>query len=223
MKAMLLAAGRGERMRSLTERLPKPLIDVGGRPLIEHHLVRLRNAGISDVVVNLAFGGAQIRERLGDGERFGLAIRYSDEGDVALETGGGIIHALPLLGTEPFVLVNSDVFTDFDFGRLCVGARLGTLVLVENPPHNPGGDFGLADDERVTLEPPLLTFAGISVLSPALFDGWAPGRRPLKPILDAAIAQRALGGLRYAGPWLDVGTPERLAQARALAAAPGRA
>ena len=143
---------------------------------------------------------------------------YSEEGEPPLETGGGIVHALPLLGREPFLLVNSDVYTDFDFRVLIEGPRVPTLVLVPNPPHHVRGDFGL-DDGFVSAEPPLSTYAGIAVFDPQWFAALAPGRRPLKPVLDAAIARRDLRGLKFSGLWLDVGTPERLETARALAAA----
>lgn len=215
-KAMILAAGRGTRMGA-TEHEPKPLLEVGGEALIERHLRRLVQSGVDEVVINLCFGGERIRERVGSGERWGLRIRYSVEAAPPLETAGAIIAALPLLGREPFLLVNADVFTDFDFLCLSPGKGAGTLVLVENPAHHLDGDYGLAGDGRLSASPPKLTFAGISILAPALFDGFAPGRRPLKPVLDRAIAQRELFGLHYDGPWLDVGTPERLRQARALA------
>lgn len=218
MKAMILAAGRGSRMGALTEDRPKPLLDVGPESLIERHLRRLAAAGIREVVVNLCHGGEQIRARLGDGARWGLTIRYSVEAGAPLETGGAVIAALPLLGSEPFLLVNADVYTDFDFGRLAAVTGAGTLVLVDNPLHNLEGDFGLAADGRLNAALPKRTFAGISVLAPALFDGCVPGRRPLKPILDRAVERGALQGLYYDGLWLDVGTPERLREARAAAA-----
>jgi N-acetyl-alpha-D-muramate 1-phosphate uridylyltransferase len=213
MKAMILAAGRGERMGSLTAEQPKPLLTVGGRPLVEHHLARLAASGIDDVVINLSYRGAQIRDRLGDGSRWGLRVAYSEEGEPPLETGGGIVQALPLLGEAPFLLVNSDVYTAFNFAALS-GVSESTLVLVPNPAHHARGDFGLNADARVTAAPPLLTYAGIAVLDPALFAGLEPGRRPLKPVLDAAIERGELGGRFYDGLWLDVGTPERLAAAR---------
>lgn len=213
---MILAAGRGERMGALTADRPKPLLDVGGESLIERHLRRLAAAGFRDLVINLSYRGRQIREALADGARFGVAIRYSEEGEPPLETAGGIIHALPLLGDQPFLLVNADIVTDFDFAAFR-GLRASTLLLVPNPPHHPEGDFGL-DGERVTHEPPRLTYAGVAVLDPALFRGYGPGRRPLKPVLDAAIAGRGLRGELHRGLWLDVGTPERLAAARAALA-----
>jgi MurNAc alpha-1-phosphate uridylyltransferase len=215
---MILAAGRGERMGALTATQPKPLLTVGERSLIEHHVVRLAASGIDELVINLSYRGAAIREHLGDGGRFGVAIAYSEEGEPPLETAGGIVHALPLLGREPFLLVNSDIFTDFDFRILTERPRTPALVLVPNPPHHARGDFGLDAAGFVSAAPPLLTYAGIAVLDPRGFAGLSPGRRPLKPWLDAAIERRELAGLRFSGLWLDVGTPERLAEARAVAA-----
>jgi N-acetyl-alpha-D-muramate 1-phosphate uridylyltransferase len=217
MKAMILAAGRGERMRTLTALQPKPLLTIGARPLIEHHVARLAASGVDEIVINLSYRGTQIREHLGDGERFGVAIAYSEEGEPPLEVAGGIVQALPLLGSEPFVLVNSDVFTDFDFRALIERPRVQTLVLVPNPPHNLRGDFGLDAAGFVSAAAPLKTYAGIAVFDPRAFAGLAPGRRALKPLLDAAIARRELRGVDFAGMWLDVGTPERLEEARAIA------
>jgi MurNAc alpha-1-phosphate uridylyltransferase len=217
MKAMILAAGRGERMGALTAETPKPLLDVGGAALIEHHLVRLAAAGFVEVVINLSYRGVQLRERLGDGARYGVSIAYSDEGEPPLETAGGIVQALPLLGADPFLLVNSDVFTDFDFRTLAAVPRRSTLVLVANPPHHVRGDFGVDAAGFVTAADPLLTYAGIAVFDPRAFASLTPGRRPLKPLLDAAIARRELRGIVHSGLWLDVGTPERLETARAIA------
>jgi len=215
---MILAAGRGERMGTLTALQPKPLLTIGDRPLIEHHVARLAASGIDEIVINLSYRGTQIREHLGSGSRFGVSIAYSEEGEPPLETGGGIVHALPLLGLEPFVLVNSDVFTDFDFRVLVAAPRVPTLVLVPNPYHHPRGDFGLDAAGFVSASPPFSTYAGVAVFDPRSFAGLVPGRRPLKPWLDAAIARRELKGLAFSGLWLDVGTPERLEEARAIAA-----
>jgi MurNAc alpha-1-phosphate uridylyltransferase len=215
---MILAAGRGERMGALTATQPKPLLMIGDRSLIEHHVVRLAASGIDELVVNLSYRGAEIRERLGDGGRFGVSIEYSDEGEPPLETAGGIVQALPLLGREPFLLVNSDIYTDFDFRTLVEGPHVPTLVLVPNPPHNARGDFGLDAGGFVSAEPPLSTYAGVAIFHPKPFAELPLGRRPLKPWLDAAIARRELRGLAYSGLWLDVGTPERLEAARAAAA-----
>jgi MurNAc alpha-1-phosphate uridylyltransferase len=214
---MILAAGRGERMGALTAMQPKPLLTIGDRSLIEHHVFRLAVSGVDEVVINLSYRGSEIRKRLGDGSRFGVSIEYSEEGEPPLETGGGIVQALPMLGEQPFVLVNSDVYTDFDFRVLVDGPRVPTLVLVPNPPHNTQGDFGIDGGGYVTAAAPLSTYAGVAVFDPRLFAGFPPGRRKLKPLLDAAIARRELKGLEFSGVWLDVGTPERLAEARALA------
>ena len=216
---MILAAGRGERMRALTADEPKPLLAIGGTSLIERHLTRLARAGIKEVVINLSYRGAQIRARLGDGERFGLAITYSEEGEPPLETAGGIVHALPLLGSAPFLLVNSDVFTDLDLASFASSASASTLLLVPNPAHNASGDFGLDERGFVTVSEPKLTYGGVAVLAAAMFAGLEPGRRPLKPVLDGAIARGELRGQFYDGVWIDVGTPERLEEARRAALA----
>jgi MurNAc alpha-1-phosphate uridylyltransferase len=211
--AMILAAGRGERMRPLTDRTPKPLLEVGGKPLIVWHLERLAAAGFQRVVINHAHLGHMVEQALGDGARWGLEIRYSPEGEgQALETGGGIFHALPLLGNGPFLVVNGDIWTDADFaGPALADDDLAHLVLVANPPHHPAGDFRL-DDGRVTAgQGRRLTFAGIGVYRAALFDGCVAGAFPLAPLLRAAMAQGRVGGARHDGRWVDVGTPRRLA------------
>ncbi|MCU0766548.1 MAG: nucleotidyltransferase family protein [Gammaproteobacteria bacterium] len=208
---MILAAGRGERMRPLTDATPKPLLRAGGRRLIEHHLLALAAAGIRDVVVNHAHLGDQIEAALGDGSAYGLHVRYSPEAE-ALETGGGVFRALPLLGPGPFLVVNGDVWTDYDPGRLRIAdTDLAHLVLLDNPPHHPIGDFVLADGRVRTEGTPRLTFSGIGAYRPALFAGCTPGRFPLAPLLRAAMARDAVGGEHYGGRWVDVGTPERLA------------
>ena len=215
---MLLAAGRGERMGELTRDEPKPLLDIGGERLIERQLRLLADAGFDEIVINLSYQGSVIRECLGATSRWGQSITYSEEGEPALETGGGIVAALTLLGSAPFVAVNADIVTDFDYSTLrperSKAQREALLVLVPNPAHHPQGDFGLAASGLVTDEPPLMTFSGISVLSPALFDGMEPVRQRLRPILESAIAQRRVAGVYYDGLWLDIGTPERLAEAR---------
>ena len=216
MRAMILAAGRGERMGPLTAVQPKPLLTIGGMTLIEHHVVRLAACGVREIVINLSYRGAQIRDQLGDGRRFGVAIAYSEEGEPPLETGGGIVHALPLLGAAPFLLLNSDVFTDFDYRTLAADMS-PSIVLVRNPAHNVRGDFGLDAAGRVRAAPRDYTYAGIAVLDPALFAEPGPRRRPLKPVLDAAIARGVLRGVPFDGLWIDVGTPERLEAARAAA------
>jgi len=202
-------------MGELTARTPKPLLTLGRESLLERHVRRLAECGFTDIVVNVSYAAAAIEAALGTGARWNARIRYSAEGATPLETGGGIVHALPLLGGGPFVVVNADVLTDFDFRTLRLDGALGRLVLVPNPPHHPGGDFGLAADSRIVPAPRQWTFAGISVLDPALFAGLAPGPRPLRPILDGAVARGALRGETFAGLWVDVGTPERLELARA--------
>lgn len=209
---MILAAGRGERMRPLTDETPKPLLQVGGRTLLDRHLDALARAGVGEVVINLAWLGGRIRDHVGDGSGHGLRVRYSDEGEQALETAGGIVNALPLLGAEPFLVINGDVFTDYPFERAQLPAgQLARLVLVDNPPQHPRGDFALAADGRVTEdggEP--LTYAGIGVFDPALFAGHGGGIAPLAPLLRDAIRKGRVGGEHYRGAWHDIGTPERL-------------
>jgi len=215
MKAFILAAGRGERMRPLTDHTPKPLLIAGGKPLIVWHLDRLAAAGFREVVVNHAHLGAQIERALGDGSQWGLSIQYSPEPPGALETAGGIATALPLLGDQPFLVVNGDVYCDWDFKRAHqLRDKLAHLVMVPNPAHHAGGDFSL-DGERVVHahDAQTLTYAGIAVFSPAFFAGVPPGTiMKLRPLLDAAIAAGSLTGERFAGRWVDVGTPQRLAE-----------
>ena len=212
MKAMILAAGRGERMGALTCRTPKPLLEVGGRPLIEHQVDRLAGAGFRDVVVNLAWLGERIAARLGDGSRLGVRIRYSREPEGALDTGGGIRRALPLLGGGRFVTVNSDVWSDYPFEKLCDAvAGDAHIVLVDNPAHHPAGDFALAPDGRVTgAAHGRLTFSGIGCYHPRLFAAREAGRFPLAAVLHDAIEAGTLSGEHYRGEWIDVGTPARL-------------
>lgn len=225
MKALLLAAGRGERMRPLTDTVPKPLLDAGGKSLLAWHLGRLAAVGVTEVVVNTSWLADQFPAALGDGSRWGLALRYSNEGPTPLETGGGMLHALPLLGDAPFIAVNGDIWTDVDFARLPRSPRgAAHLVLVDNPPHNPAGDFALDDGGHVaSTGPARLTFAGIGVYRASLFDGWrdvvgdvagagdAPPRFKLAPVLRAAMARGAVSGEHHRGAWTDVGTPARLA------------
>ena len=212
---MILAAGRGERMRPLTLARPKPLLEAGGAPLIVHHLRALAAAGFEDVVVNLSWLGLQVREALGDGSRYGLRIHYSDEGPEPLETGGGIFRALPLLGEGPFLVLNGDVWTDLDCarlrGRLAPG-DLAHLVLVPNPAHNPAGDFVLERGRIVEREGERLTFSGAGVYRAALFDGCPDGVFKLAPLLRAAARAGRVSGELHEGAWLDIGTPERLAE-----------
>ena len=210
---MILAAGRGERMRPLTLATPKPLLEAGGAPLIVHHLRSLRDAGFVDVVVNLSWLGGQIEAALGDGSRHGVRLHYSDEGPEPLETGGGIFRALPLLGAGPFLVLNGDVWTDLDLGHLRLADDdLAHLVLVANPSHHPAGDFALVGGRVVPEGPVRLTFSGIGVYRAALFEGCAPGRFPLAPLLRSAIATGRVSGELHSGRWTDVGTPERLAE-----------
>lgn len=222
MRAMILAAGRGERMRPLTDTCPKPLLPVGGRPLIAWHLERLAAAGVHDVVINHAWLGQEIERVLGDGSRWGLSIRYSPE-TTALETAGGIANALPLLGDAPFLVVNGDVWCDWDPRRAtAIAAQLEACdwdawcVLVDNPDHHPGGDFALADGRL--LEAPAVpggqrfTFSGIGLYRPTLFAGIVRGApAKLAPLLRGAAAARRAGAERHLGRWVDVGTPQRLA------------
>ena len=214
MKAMILAAGRGERMRPLTDTVPKPLLPVRGRPLLDHHLAALARAGIDEVVINLGWLGAQIRDHVGDGTRYGLRVAFSEEGYPALETGGGIHRALPLLGERPFWLVNGDVFCDYAYAPHTLAAgTLAHLVLVANPVHHPAGDFALRGGHVAVEGAARFTYAGIAVLDPGLFEGCVPGRFPLAPLLRAAATRRAVTGELFTGAWSDVGTPERLAGA----------
>ncbi|KGI78708.1 N-acetylmuramate alpha-1-phosphate uridylyltransferase MurU [Oleiagrimonas soli] len=224
MRALIFAAGLGTRMRPLTDRTPKPLLCVGGKPLIVWHLEKLAARGVREVVINTAHLGALFPQTLGDGARWNLRIHYAHEGDAPLETGGGILHALPRLGDAPFLVVNGDVWTDFDFARLPDAPRdLAHLLLVDNPVHHPQGDFRL--DAEHTLHDdgePRLTFAGIGVYRPQLLDGWRqvigerdgatmqPPRFALAPLLRAAMREGRIDGQHHAGRWTDVGTPERL-------------
>lgn len=224
MKAMILAAGRGERMRPLTDDRPKPMIAVAGRPLIGWHLERLAQAGCHEVVINLAYRGAQIREYVGDGGDFGLGVRYSDEGEHGLETGGGIHNALPVLAPDgcdrPFMVINGDVYTDYPLGCLCRRAEalppnaLAHLVMVPNPPHNPAGDFTLAGERVLAGDVRArLTFSGLGCYRASLFAGITDPRQAfrLAPLLRRAAARGAVSGECHTGLWSDVGTPERLA------------
>lgn len=221
MKAMILAAGKGERLRPLTLHTPKPLVPVAGVPLIEYHLRALAAAGIREVVINHAWLGAKIEAHLGDGARFGLSIAYSPEGE-PLETGGGILHALPLLGEQPFIVVNGDIFTDYPFENLCRPLPgLAHLVLLDNPAHNQQGDFQLLADGQLQdaqAGQPSLTYSGIAVLSPQLFADCTPGAFKLAPLLRNAMGLGLVSGERYAGRWIDVGSYERLAEAELLVA-----
>ena len=230
MKALILAAGLGERMRPLTNTTPKPLLAVGGKPLIAWHLEKLAAAGVRDVVINTSWLAGQFPAQLGDGSRWGLRLHYSYEGETPLETGGGIWHALRLFGDitskEPFLAVNGDIWTDYEFAQLPrepVGDA--HLVLVDNPPQHPLGDFSLLDDGHIaSAGDRKLTFAGIGVYRATLFDHWrdtigdaagadaSPPRFKLAPLLSAAMARGAVTGEHHRGRWTDVGTPQRLQQ-----------
>ncbi len=214
MKAMILAAGRGERMRPLTDHTPKPLLPIAGKSLIVHHLEALRAAGITELVINTGHLGAQLPAALGDGRNWDVRIVWSSEPPEALETGGGVFQALPLLGPEPFLVVNGDVWSDYPFIRLPRSPTgLAHLVLVENPLHHPDGDFAFVDDGMLSESgPQRFTFSGISVLRPELFADCAPGRFPLGPLLRRAMAAGQVSGEHYAGAWRDIGTPQRLAE-----------
>jgi len=214
MKAMILAAGRGERMRPLSDTVPKALLPAGGKPLIVWVIEGLARSGVRELVINHAHKGELIESALGDGSALGVSIRYSREAQ-ALETAGGIAHALPLLGPEPFIAVNADVFSDYDFARLeplAAGLRLAHLVLVPNPGHHPKGDFGLEGSLLVNEAPRLLTFSGIGLYRPALFN-YLPDGVPAKlaPLLREAVAAKQASGELHSGQWRDIGTPERLA------------
>jgi MurNAc alpha-1-phosphate uridylyltransferase len=223
MKAMILAAGLGTRMRPLTDHLPKPLLEVGGKPLIVWHIEALARAGITELVINTAWLGDKLEAALGDGQRYGVSIFWSHEGE-PLETAGGLVKALPLLGDEPFVVINGDIWLRYDPAllreRFAGMKHQAHLVLVDNPAHNPRGDFALAAD-RITAATTLrvandgehrFTFAGLSVLHPRLFAGLPEGKRALAPLLREAIATGAVTGEYFPGPWVDVGTPERLVE-----------
>jgi MurNAc alpha-1-phosphate uridylyltransferase len=218
MKAMILAAGKGERMRPLTLSTPKPLVRAGGVPLIEYHLKALAIAGFTEVVINHAWLGQQLESYLGDGSQYGMRIEYSREGE-PLETGGGIFRALPLLGDEAFVVVNGDIWTDYDFSVLHQPiAGLAHLVLADNPPHHPAGDFTLVDGQVHDAQPgaATLTYSGIAVLHPQLFDGCSDGAFKLAPLLRKAMADGQVTGEHLRGHWVDVGTHERLAEVESL-------
>lgn len=211
-RALIFAAGRGERMRPLTDVTPKPLLEVRGKRLIEWHLQALARAGVREVVINTSHLADQFPEVLGDGSRWGLRIDYSYEGTTPLETGGGMLRALPLLGDAPFVAVNGDIFTDLDFSTLPKNPDgLAHLVMIDNPAHHPQGDFVLREGLLHDEASPRLTFAGIGVYRPALLADCQPGIFSIVPSLRAAIRDGAVSGEHFRGRWMDAGTPQRLA------------
>ena len=213
MKAMILAAGRGERMGTLTDFTPKPLLSLAGKALIEYSLESLSQAGFKEIVINVAYRGQQIIDYCGDGRRWQVSIQYSDEGSVALETAGGIARALPLLGEQPFLVVNADIIFDYPLSRLrCQSVDLAHLVLIKNPPHHPIGDFYLNPQAKVSEQgSDKLTFSGIGVYHPDLFKAVDPNQ-PLKlrPVLNQAMQQGKVSGEFFTGLWQDIGTPQRL-------------
>ena len=221
MRAMILAAGRGDRMRPLTDTTPKPLLEVGGRTLIEHHLERLSTAGFREIVINIAHRGDLIRDTLGDGSRWGMHIHYSPEPPGALDTGGGIGQALPHLGDSPFAVINSDIFTLYPLARLrAIKCSHSHLVLVPNPAHNPDGDFVLEGGYVLPEGQTRFTFSGMSVYHPRFFDSAPGGRYSIVPMLLTAMASQQVTGEIYRGTWHDIGTVERLERLGALFAAP---
>jgi len=218
MKAMILAAGMGNRMRPLTLHTPKPLLEVGGKSLIVWHIEKLQKIGVTEIVINTAWLGEKLANTLGDGSQFGVTILWSHEGE-GLETAGGIINALPLLGTDPFILVNGDVWTTMDFSTLLdvdLGDKQAHLVLVDNPPQHTKGDFILANDLAYTFEQDqlgeALTYSGVAVLKPKMFVGLENGKRPLAPLLKQAMQQQQVSAEKMQAIWVDVGTPDRLEQ-----------
>lgn len=211
MRAMILAAGRGERLRPLTDRIPKPLVEVRGKPLIEHHILALSKAGFSEIVINQGHLGDLLREKIGDGQRWNIAIHWSDEQPEALETGGGIHKALPLLGSAPFLVVNGDIWTDYPFKRLrAVKCDWAHLVMIANPAHNQRGDFALLGARIRNDGEVKLTFSGIGVYHPRLFEGCQAGKFSVVPLLRSAMENYLVTGELYRGQWDDIGTPERL-------------
>jgi len=219
MRAMILAAGRGERMRPLTDKMPKSMLEISGKPLIQYHVENLVQAGIVDIVINHALFGEQIEAHLNDGKSLGASITYSAEGDQPLETAGGIVKALPLLGDKSFITVNADIWTDFPFQSLlreCDGLpddpanNLAHIILVDNPEYNPNGDFALSDRKVLNQGDPMLTFSGISIFKPEFFKDCPSGSASLAPLLRLAISLGQVTGSHYQGQWLDIGTPERL-------------
>ena len=215
MRAMILAAGRGERMRPLTDSAPKPLLPVGGKALIEYHIEALAKAGAQDIVINLAWKGSMLRDALGDGARFAVRLHYSDEGAEAFETGGGVFNALPLLGTDPFIVVSGDIWTDYPMQKLFDrphGADTAHFIMVPNPSFHPRGDFSLQDGRISEAHAPRYTYANIGVFTPEFFAECEPGRFPLVPIMRRWIREGRVSGELYEGEWRNIGTPAQLAE-----------
>ncbi len=214
MKVMILAAGRGERMRPLTDAIPKPLLLAADKPIIQYTIEQLVAAGFSEIVINIAHLGQQIKQTLGSGGQFGASIVYSDEGESSLETAGGIINALSLLGNEPFLVVNGDIANNYDFSQLKnKKIDLAHLVLIPNPGHHPNGDFHLSTNGLASVTgkgQPSLTYSGIGLYNPELFDNTAPGKTKLAPLLRQAMTQNRVTGEKFNGFWMDIGTPQRL-------------
>ena len=212
MRAMILAAGRGERLRPLTDEIPKSLVEVRGKSLLERHLEHVQSAGIKTVVINLGWLGDKIVERIGSGSRYGLEVIYSQEGEDILETGGGIHKALPRLGADPFLVVNADIYTDMPVPVVLLGdSHLGHLVMVPTPDYRDHGDFDIENGLIRNSDKAPYTFSGVAIYRPALFDGCEAGRFPLAPLLREAADRGQLSGSLYEGTWADVGTPDRLA------------
>jgi len=215
MRAMILAAGRGERLRPLTDTTPKPLLDVHGKPLIVHHLENLAQAGFREVVINLSHLGDMIRDTIGNGDQWGLSIKYSPEPPGALDTGGGIQKALPMLGEAPFAVINADIFSQYPLARLrAIKCSHAHLILVANPNHNPNGDFTLQGGYIGSKDQPRYTFSGISVYNPRFFEAAPEGSYSVVPMLRDAASQQQVTGEIYRGTWHDIGTSERLKSAR---------
>lgn len=209
---MILAAGRGERMRPLTDTIPKPLLLVGGKPIIQYTIEQLVSAGFNEIVINIAHLGHQIKKAIGNGNQFGATIKYSDEGESALETAGGIINALPLLGKEIFLVVNGDIANNYDFSRLhSKSCDLAHLVMIPNPEHHRQGDFHLSANGLIEeTGTPALTFSGIGLYNPELFKNTAPGKTKLAPLLRLAMKNSRVSGEKFDGFWMDIGVPQRL-------------
>ena len=213
MKCMLLSAGLSKRLRPLTHHTPKPLIKLAGKSLIEHHLERLKSAGCEEIVINLSYLGDMIQQKLGDGRRYGVHIEYSHEGEHPLGTAGGITHALPLLGNEPFLAISSDIWCDHPLSFPDLEHDMAHLILVDNPAHHPNGDFAFESGRVCNTGKNYLTFSGIGVYVPELFENQSAKKPALAPVLHTTIGQGRVSAAYHTGKWFDIGTPERLEQA----------